>query len=313
MLRFWRLLLVTALPTLLARRRRGPLRPSWSFLFEWSIRMLRRDWEETAAWPLEAQRAAVDARPAPAPHLRRVQRRDELRGGVPVRRFLPPAAGPARVVFFHGGSYVYGSTRTSHGELCAALACATGLEVVGVEYRLAPEHPWPAQLDDALAACRALDGPLLLVGDSAGGHLAVTTALRLARRPLGLALLSPWVDLEMPGASWEENDPWDFGTRAVLRRHAQAVAGARPLAELALAGERLAELPPTLVSVGGVETPRDDILQFARRLEALGVALRLHVAEDMPHDPLLFAGHHPSATAALEAVAAFLRERAGAR
>jgi acetyl esterase/lipase len=303
-----RLLGVTLLPTLLSRRRRGPLLPSWSFMFEWMIRTLRRDWDETAAWPLAAQRAEVARRPYPRSFARRVAVRTGDLSGVPVVFFEPPGATPraARIVFFHGGSYVYGSCATSHAELCAHLAIATSLEVVGVEYRLAPEHPWPAQLEDAIAACRALDGsPIVLAGDSAGGHLAVKVAQ--ATRAVALVLLSPWVDLEMPGRSFVENDPYDFGTRAVLRRHAEAVAGPLPLASLALARGALDALPPTLVSVGGAEIPKDDIVAFADALRAAGVDCTLHVAPEMPHNPAVFEAYHPSGQEAFGVTASFIR------
>lgn len=307
MLRSLRLLLVTFMPTLLSRRRKGPRRPSWSFLFEWTIAFLRRDWDETADWPLIRQREGTASRPYPAPHLKQVTVRDEVIGGVPVRRFVPKTPGRTQLVFFHGGSYIYGSTRHSHAELCAHLAVSTSLEVIGVEYRLAPEHPWPAQLEDAKAVCEALTAPLVLAGDSAGGHLAVKTAEVLTRKPLALALLSPWVDLEMPGASFQSNDDSDFGTREVLVRQAQAVAGSRPLAELALSRVNLGALPPTFVCVGTAEIPRDDILGFVERLRAAKVELTLHVAEDMPHNATLFEAYHPNAKAAFEATAQFIR------
>lgn len=311
MLRSLRLLLVTFWPTLSSRLRHGPRRPSWSFLFEWTVRFLRRDWDETASWSLLEQRQVVASRPYPAPHLSRVVVRDELLGGVPVRRFLPPRPGAVRVVFFHGGSYVYGSTQHSHAELCAHLAVASSLEVIGVEYRLAPEHPWPAQLEDARAVCQALPGPLVLAGDSAGGHLAVKTAEVLEVRPRGLVLLSPWVDLEMPGASFTTNDDSDFGTREVLLKQARAVANGVPLAQLALARVKLGELPATFVSVGSAETPRDDILGFVEALRAAKVEVTLHVAEDLPHNPTLFEAYHPNAKAAFAATVQALRGWSG--
>jgi acetyl esterase/lipase len=305
MLRTLRLLLVTFLPTLSARLRRGPLRPSWSFMFEWMIRSLRRDWDETASWPLPRQRAAIAAKPYPHPHLARVDVRDAVVGGVPVRHFIPANRGTTRIVFFHGGSYIYGSTSTSHADLCAHLALATSLEVVGVEYRLAPEHIWPAQLEDAVAACRELQGsPLVLVGDSAGGHLAVKTAAHVEAK--ALVLLSPWVDMGMPGRSFEQNEGYDWGTRQVLLRHARAVAGEAALSSLALADRPLGALPPTLVSAGGAEVLHDDIVAFFERLRAAGVDCVLQVAEDMPHDPLLFEAYHPAAKRAFDAAVSFI-------
>ncbi len=267
--------------------------------------MLRRDWDETAAWPLERQRAAVGARPYPRAHVKRVAVQAEELAGVPVRRFTPAHPAAVKIVYFHGGSYVYGSTATSHADFCAQLALATSAEVVGVEYRLAPEHPWPAQLEDALAVCRALsDSSLVLAGDSAGGHLAATAAEHVTAQ--AVVLLSPWVDLEMPGRSFADNDRYEIGTRAVLQRHASAVAGLRPVASLSLDAALLRELPPCFVSVGALEGPRDDILDFVQRLRAVGVDCTLHVAEDMPHNPAFFAAYHPSGRAAFDATVAFL-------
>ena len=307
MLRAFRLLLVTFWPTLSSRLRRGPLRPSWPFLFEWLVRHVRRDWDETASWPLPRQRANFARKFYPKPHVRQVQVRPGVIAGVRVRHFIPPVPGTTRIVYFHGGSYVYGSTDTSHAELCAHLALATSLEVVGVEYRLAPESPWPAQLEYAVGVCRELTGsPLVLAGDSAGGHLAVKTAQQM--KVEALALISPWVDLEMRGHEYLET--YDIGTCEVLRRQALAVAGALPVASLSLSKDPLGALPPTLVVAGGAEALLDDITGFAGNLRADGVDCTLHVAEDMPHCPPLFEAFHPSARHSFDAVADFVRSHA---
>lgn len=296
-MRALRLFAVTFWPTLISRWRNGPRRPSWSFMFEWMVRFLRRDWDETADWPLVQQREAVAHKPYPK--ATGVTILDERIGGIDVRRFVPPTPQPGRIVFFHGGSYVYGSTRHSHAALCGEIAKATSREVVGVEYRLAPEHRWPAQLEDARAVCEALDGELVLMGDSAGGHLAVKTSEVLQRKPRALVLLSPWSDLEMPGASFTENADFDFGTRAVLVRHAEAAGAPLKL-------EASANMPRTFVSVGEAETPRDDILSFVSRLQNANVDVTLHRAKDLPHNPLLFASYHPEARAAFDAAVAFI-------
>jgi acetyl esterase/lipase len=278
-------------------------------MFEWIIRFARRAWDETASWPLPMQRADIAARPYAHSYVKRVAVRPTTLGGVPVRCFIPANPGVTRIVFFHGGSYIYGSTETSHADLCAHLALATSLEVVGVEYRLAPEHPWPAQLEDAIGVCRALPGPLILAGDSAGGHLCVKTALQVVVK--ALVLVSPWVDLEMANWGSAANDPFETGTRDGLVRHALAVAGSLPASSLALANDPLGALPPTLVSVGELEILRDDMLAFVEKLRAAGAQCTLHVAKDMPHDPVLFVGFHPSADATFDAAACFIRQYAG--
>ncbi|HSO35429.1 MAG TPA: alpha/beta hydrolase fold domain-containing protein, partial [Labilithrix sp.] len=225
--------------TLRARLANGPRMASWPFGFEVIVRYLRRDWESTADWDFARLRDDMDRRPYPKNAVKKVSVRDEVIAGVPARSFVPPEARHAGVVlFFHGGSYIFGSARSTHAELLAGLALASGTKVVGLDYRLAPEHPYPAQLEDALAAFDALvasgtpAGAIILAGDSAGGNLALATAIairdRAGAQSRALVLLSPWSDLTMPGASFMENDRYDYGTREVLVRQARAFAGSVP-------------------------------------------------------------------------------------
>lgn len=133
-------------------------------------------------------------------------------------------AARATIVHFRGGGYVFGSPVT-HRRLGEGLASASGLPVLLADTPLAPEHPWPAPLDAALAQCKRVDGPLILSGDSAGGHLALVTALTLARRghpAIGLILFSPNTDRSGLSDTREANDAGDralaalaFGDRPV--------------------------------------------------------------------------------------------------
>jgi monoterpene epsilon-lactone hydrolase len=312
--------------TLWARLRRGRLRPSWSFLFQMLVRYVRIQWDRTADWDLATLREDVNARPYPKNHVRLVDIRDEELGGVPTRVFAPRASrGSAVILFFHGGSFIYGSTRTTHSELVAALANATGLVVYGLEYRLAPEHPYPAQLEDALRAFDALvaqgidPGRIVLAGDSSGGNLALVTQIALRERggprARALVLLSPWCDLTMPGASYRENEPFDIGTRNELCIHAKAFVGDVPLDDPRVSPIHadLRNVGPVFVSVGGCESPKDDILQLVDALRAASVDTRVHEATDMPHNPTLFADFHPSGAAAFGALVEFVREIIPAR
>ena len=315
--------------TALRRARHGPARPTWSLSFEAAVRALRRDWDETADWPLDRVRADVDARPYPKKHLRKVTKRELVLGGVPAIELVPtghtPSTGEPVILFFHGGSFIYGSTRSSHGETLAHLATACGLRVVSVEYRLAPEHAYPAQREDAIAAFDALVGEgtpassIVVAGDSAGGNLAIELQLALRDRggPQAAAavLLSPWVDLTMPGASFARNDPFDFGTREVLVRHAAAYAGGAALDDPRVSPRfaDLAGLAPVFITAGEVEIPRDDIEAFAQKLRAAGVETTFHLAADMPHNAAFFADFHPSGAAVIDAERKFVAARTSRR
>ncbi len=242
-------------------------------------------------------------------------------GGVEALRIAPPddSTGGRCVVWFHGGGYVFGSPET-HWRPAADLAARLGLPVVLPRYRLAPEHPWPAQRDDALAVVRALlDGgrTAALVGDSAGGHLALVAALALAReeRPAAaLALFSPNTDRTGLSDTREPNTPRDpMNDDAQDRRLARMAFGDRPdddpevsplLADLAL-------LPPAHVEVGTREVLLGDARLLAERGREAGAEVSLHVEEGAFHMWQLWTPWLPEAGASLERVATFLERHLG--
>ncbi len=186
MLRALRQLVQAWWATLTGRLRGQPRHPDWNPAFEAVVRFLLLDWIETSSWDFPRLRAAADARPYPKKWVRKVKLTTAQLGGVPAVRFVARGGAKrgATVLFFHGGSYIFGSALTSHAELLARLASETGVEVVGLDYRLAPEDVYPAQLDDALAAFDALldegvpASSIVVGGDSAGGNLAVALGLR---------------------------------------------------------------------------------------------------------------------------------------
>jgi len=291
-------------------------RESWSFGFQVVQRFMRLDWDRTADWDLVRVREEVARRPYPRKFVKRVERRDEIFGGVPVCTY---GSGDDVVLFFHGGSFIYGSSNTSHAELIARLAIEGKVRVIGVEYRLAPEHPFPAQIEDALAAWDALVATMppdrvIVAGDSSGGNLAIELALALrdAKKPMpkALLLLSPWVDLAMPGASFRENEAYDFGTREVLVKHATAYVGTSASIDdprVSPIHAKLDGLPRTFITRGGCEIPRDDIAAFGAKLRAAGVDVTEHEAPDMPHNAPFFADYHPAARDAFDAIVRFVR------
>lgn len=242
-------------------------------------------------------------------------------GGVRAERLIAPEVDPTRAVFYvHGGGFAMGSPAT-HRELGVRLARAAGCPVWLPDYRLAPEHPFPAGLDDVVAAYRGLvaegidPARIVIAGDSAGGGLVVSSliALRDAGAPLPAAgvCLSPWADLTLTSASIEgrtELDPWIGRPGLALMVKAYVGDGdpARPLVSPALADLR--GLPPLLVLVGTAEVLHDDAATLASRAREAGVAVTFEAWEDMVHVWPMFP-HLPEARAAVSKIGRFVRER----
>jgi acetyl esterase/lipase len=243
-------------------------------------------------------------------------------GGVPAEWIAAPGAVEERVVLYlHGGGYVLCSVST-HRDMISRLARAAQARALGLEYRLAPEHPFPAAVEDATAAYRWLlasgiqPARLVIAGDSAGGGLTVATlvALRDAGDPLPAAgvCLSPWVDLEGIGDSMTTRAAADpFVRKDMIHSLAQLYLGERnprtPLAAPLYA--ELRGLPPLLIQVGTAETLFDDATRLAERARAAGVQVTLDVWEDMIHVWQLFAAMLPEGQQAIERLGAFIRER----
>jgi monoterpene epsilon-lactone hydrolase len=241
-------------------------------------------------------------------------------GGVPAYWLDAPGADPSQVlVFVHGGGFQLGSLR-SHGELAARLGRASRMRVLFPEYRLAPEHPFPAAIDDALAAWRWLRtdqdlgaGSIAVAGDSAGGGLAVAllVALRDAGEalPAAAALMSPHVDLTSSGASMTERADQDpIFTPAALRQMASDyLAGADPKTPLASPlFASLASLAPLLVQAGTAELLLSDSERLASAAAEVGVDVTLQIGEGLPHVYQIMLGT-PEAAEATEQIGKFLR------
>jgi epsilon-lactone hydrolase len=244
--------------------------------------------------------------------------------GVPAHWLAAPGVDAERVlIFLHGGGYELGSVR-SDGELAARLGRASGMRVLFPEYRLAPEHPFPAAVDDVLAVWRwlrrelGLDAASIAVaGDSAGGGLAV--ALLVAVRdageasPAAAALMSPTVDLTSSGPSMTERVDQDPISTPELLRHfaADYLAGADPRSPLASPlFASLAGLPPMLVQVGTADLLLSDAQRLARAATDAGVDVTLEIGEGLTHVYQLFVGT-PEAAAATERIGTFLQAHAG--
>jgi len=271
---------------------------------------------------IEEMRASMDAFTANAPRPPDVVYEPVDAGGVRAEWTTAPESETDRaVVYFHGGGYTIGSI-ASHRPLVTRLAREARARVLSVDYRLGPEHPHPAAVEDA---CRAFGfvtgsglGPerVALAGDSAGGGLTAATlvALRDAGRPLpgAAACISPWLDLTLSGDSMKtkgEEDP--LVTEEALVRMADAYAGRgdkkHPTASPLFAD--LAGLPPILVHVGTAEILLDDATRFAERARAAGVDLELDVWDDMIHVWHAFADLLPEGREATARMGAWLRRQ----
>lgn len=268
------------------------------------------------------QRARMEAFARPVPDDVTVTEVDA--GGVPAEWISADGHDPQRtILYLHGGGYVIGS-RTSHRELVSRIARAAGARALSLEYRLAPEHPFPAAVDDAVAAYKwllaqgARTGQLVIAGDSAGGGLTVATLLALRDRGIGLpaagVCISPWVDLTGSGESMTTKADVDpMVQRALLQAMAGHYAAGdlrAPLASPLFAGLR--GLPPLLIQVGTSETLLDDSTRLAAKAKAEGVDVTLEQWEEMIHVWHFFAGMLPEARQAIERVGEFVRQRTAA-
>jgi epsilon-lactone hydrolase len=227
------------------------------------------------------------------------------------------------LLYLHGGAYTQGSVR-SHRSFCGRLSVATETRVLALDYRLAPEHPHPAAVDDATTGYRWLldEGfdpqRLVVAGDSAGGGLTAALLLALGAegdpRPAGAVLLSPWVDLTLSGASMEERAAEDLicSPGSLARSAAWYAGGEDPAGPLIspLFGD-LTGLPPLLVLVGTAEVLLDDSLRFAAAADAVGVDLTLVVEEGLLHVWPLFPGV-PESDAAVAQIGEWVRKRTAA-
>jgi phosphinothricin tripeptide acetyl hydrolase len=240
--------------------------------------------------------------------------------------WLTPPGGrtDAVVLYLHGGGYVIGSPR-SHRHLAAAIARAAGTRALLLEYRLAPEHPFPAALEDAVAAYQWLlrqgiaPEHVVVAGDSAGGGLTVATLLALRDRglprPAGGVCISPWVDLTNSAASYTSKASVDpIVTREGISLMTAAYVGAsdpkQPLISPLYADLR--SLPPLLVHVGSDEVLLDDAMGLGERARAAGVDVSVEEWPAMVHVWHWFLPMLDEAERAIAGIGTFVRGRVGA-
>ena len=240
-------------------------------------------------------------------------------GGVDGKWISPADPPPDKaVLYFHGGGFRIGSV-SSHCDLVARIALASGCRVLAVDYRLAPEHRFPAALDDALAAydwmLRQGLNPtnIALVGDSAGGNLVLAAMLAMRERghplPVAAVLMSPWTDMAATGISYVNRADADpIHQRPMILALAKDYLGEQGDPRHPLASPLYAELgglPPLLIQVGDRETVRDDSVMLADKARAAGVEVDLQIWDGMIHVFQMFA-EIPEAHQAIASIAGFL-------
>ena len=212
------------------------------------------------------------------------------------------------IIWVHGGGLVFGSPR-SHAAAAMAVARRTGRGVIMPDYRLAPEHRWPAPLDDVVAVVDALTGPVDLVGDSAGGHIALIAALRRPRRVRRLALISPNTDRTGLSETRRAHSSTDLMNDDADDRDLAAMSFGPDLADQAEASPLLmdlAGLPPVWLTAATDEVLLDDSLMLARRLALADVPVDLRVWAGLCHLWILWPDALSESVGAYDDLARFL-------
>jgi epsilon-lactone hydrolase len=277
----------------------------------------------TPAPPIEELRKQMETmlRFVPSPPRGTQSSRVDAGGIKALRVATSQALDGRRVLYLHGGGYVMGSP-DHYGDFLWRIARVTSARVVCPYYRLAPEHPFPAALDDAIRVYSWLlsEGTrpreLVIMGDSAGGGLAFATLLRLRDEglplPAAAVALSPWTDLALTGTSITQNARRDLTLMperaATFARHYLTDADPRHPYASPLYGD-VRGLPPILIQVGSDEILRDDSVRMAEKLRAAGTPVELQIGHRMHHVWQLYARVLPEGRAAVARIGAFLERR----
>ena len=314
-------LLSCSLAVTLRRLVKGPRVAGWTRRFEVIVALVRR--ESRRQSNMSPARVRAEMLSAPIPRSLRDCLRWETStiAGCPVETHTPVdwSPGELSVLYLHGGGYALCSPAT-HRALCARIAAASGARMIALDYRLAPEHPFPAGLEDVCAVWQSLaqaDAPCAVAGDSAGGGLALALMLRLreagAALPDFAVLLSPWVDLTCASASIDTNKD-DYLQRHMLERFAAYYAPQHALsqAEVSPLFADLGAFPPCLVLTGGSEVFLDENRALTERLRAAGCKVELLIGEGMIHVWPAFAPVLPAGKEAIAHIGRFMRVQAAA-
>lgn len=289
-------------------------------ILQFLLKLNRRFWEGRQDIPVAEARRRFDKLAKQIPKRRlNITLSEQWLDGVPLTWFKPLRNDPARVVLYlPGGAFIAGAPTTTHLDLISRLALKCGISFVAVDYRKAPENPFPAALDDVFAAYSALlqgypANAISVAGDSAGGCLALALGLKLRDEKLEMpgkfVALSPVTDLAGTGSSLLQNSQTDAMVPAWL---------IKPLADLYAPGSDLtlpyisplygdfSGFPSTLIQVSDTEVLLDDARRVADKMRAAGVTVQLDVWHQLPHVWQAFAAVLPEGRAAIKDIADFL-------
>jgi epsilon-lactone hydrolase len=300
----------------------GPSRPAWTWREESLARFIQGEFADVPADPVDLRRR-MEAMALPPMQRPWVRCTDERVAGMKARWYIPRSDQGARdddpvLLYLHGGGYVFGSLKT-HADFIVRLAVASGVRTLAFEYRLAPEHPYPAALDDCLAAYhwlvrRGVDPKRIVVaGESAGGGLTLTSLCKIRDEgdplPAAAVAISPWCDLAMTFPSVDGNEPYDFSSRRQSSTWGRwYTAGADPrLPEISPLYADPTGLPPLLLQVGSAEMLADEVAAFAHKADQAGVEVTLETWDHMFHIWHFAAVVLPQGAAAIDHIGRFVR------
>ncbi|GGC63101.1 acetylesterase [Hoyosella rhizosphaerae] len=266
-------------------------------------------------WPVGVQRRLIDAAGLVSVTAADTTRTAVTLGGRPAERYVSDSGeADGAVLYLHGGGYVVGSPST-HRPICSHLAASSQSEVFSLDYRLAPEFPYPAALDDVVSAYQELldngipASKIVLSGDSAGGGLVLSAMLRIREAgielPAGAAVISPWVDLSLAQTHECDNDP--MLQVSWLRQNAERYLSTSAITpDLDPLAADLKGFPPLLIHVGSDEILLRDAERLAEHARQCGVAVEFTVLTGLWHVVHLHAGLVPEATTAVNDMGRFI-------
>jgi epsilon-lactone hydrolase len=294
-----------------ARARRGPLLPGWNFAVELITTTLRSRLQEAFRMEIDDARAFLGSVVISTPELSRVKRADHQEASFCGTWFEPSNPQPdAVLLYLHGGGYAF-YPKAAYASYIASVALAANLRTFALDYRLAPEHKYPAQLQDALSAYKYVSGTvseakrIVVAGDSAGGNLALTLLLQLrefgAPQPALVLPISPATEFDVIRGSMVENERYDWIDIRILARFASWFCEPCQMSDPLVSPSRgsFKGLAPIYIQAGRREVLFDGIRAFADQARSKGADVTLEAWDDMNHVFQCFGSYAPQSIQAL--------------